>query len=108
MEQCPDNYFEEIVPGKDYQTKLPSVQGLQTAQVNPGDPAEQSAMLNESILNSTCGGLSHSDLQLLEVGRISHKVHKASDVAVWAQDDISPASYILSYKKANAILNWTP
>jgi hypothetical protein len=29
-------------------------------------------------------------------------------VGVWTDDDISPASYLLSYKHANAVLIWTP
>ena len=27
---------------------------------------------------------------------------------MWNQDDISPASYMLCYKAANAVFNWTP
>ena len=29
-------------------------------------------------------------------------------MSVWAQDDISPASYMFNYKTSNAALLWTP
>ena len=32
----------------------------------------------------------------------------ASKISVWTDDEISPASHLYSYKKTNAILQWSP
>lgn len=29
-------------------------------------------------------------------------------IGVWTHDEVSPASFMLSYKVSNALLNWTP
>ena len=54
---------------------------------------------------SSCSGLSEADLSLLNEGKLAHDSQK---IGVWVQDDVSPASYMLNYKVANAILWWTP
>lgn len=95
-DECPTNYFEEMVVGKEYQTKLPACLGV------PRDDLEQ-----EEWLNQTCGGLSVGDLEVLEVNR-SQKLAHDNRIAVWANDDVSPASFMLCHKHANGVFNWTP
>ena len=98
MEEHPERYYEELVPGKEYTTKLPRAQGIHR---------EETDLDNTAMFNATCGGLSQSDLQTLEVNRITHQTHDQR-IGVWTSDDISPASFMLNYKSANAIFNWTP
>ena len=50
-------------------------------------------------------GLSQSDIDLLQTG---DPLHDSSKMSVWAQDDISPASYMFNYKTSNAAMLWTP
>ena len=57
------------------------------------------------IDRKACTGLSEADLSLLKDGKLAHDSQK---IGVWVQDDISPASYMLNYKVANAVLWWTP
>jgi hypothetical protein len=85
FEECPGNYFEEIVPGKEYSTALPSVQGIQ----------------QEDSDTSLLKTLSKQELQ--EANRMQEQ-----KIAVWSSDDVSPASYMLGYKSSNALFNWTP
>lgn len=47
--------------------------------------------------------LTQHDLQTLDRPQKSDQ-----RIAVWSSDDVSPASYMLSYKTANAVFNWTP
>jgi hypothetical protein len=43
----------------------------------------------------------------LEVNKMLHQAHEQK-IGVWNQDEVSPASFMLSYKLSNAVLNWTP
>jgi len=52
FDECPERYYEELVPGKEYTTMLPSIQGIQKEDV-------------DKDLKQTCGGISLSDLQTL-------------------------------------------
>lgn len=58
-------------------------------------------MTNDS---DRCSGLSEKDLGLLADGKLAHE---GSKVGVWSQDDVSPASFLLSYRQANAMMSWT-
>lgn len=84
VEQQGERYYTELIPGKEYQTVLPQ------------------KPISESQLNS---GLSESDLDMLQTANTSNDSTKLS---VWAQDDISPASYMFNYKSSNAVMLWTP
>jgi len=68
-------------------------------------PNELSAQ-NELDLDRSAGpSLSEADLSLLNEGKLAYD---SSKIGVWVQDEVSPASYMLNYKVANAVLWWTP
>ena len=60
-------------------------------------------MENTALLN-TASGFTKSDPQTFDPNR----AHNDNRIGVWSSDDVSPASYMLSYKTANAVFNWTP
>lgn len=86
LEQHKDKYYFELIPGKEYMTTLPH-----RAATIPND-------------SDKCAGLSEKDLTLLADGKLAHE---GSKVGVWTHDDVSPASFLLSYRQANATMSWT-
>ena len=89
-----EQYYTELVPGLEYQTLLPQ-RGHETAMSDP----ELDGLMGAG------SSLRESDLSQLSEGRVPSEAQKSG---VWAQDDVSPASYMLNYKVANAVLWWTP
>ena len=81
FEENPDRYYEELVPGKEYITLLPKVQGIQKEDID---------MENTAIFNTL--GFTKSDHQIFDPNR----EHNDDRIGVWSSDDISPASYMLS------------
>ena len=61
-------------------------------------------MENTAFFNTT-NGFNKSELQAQEANRAFTNDNR---IGVWSSDDISPASFMLSYKTANAVFNWTP
>ena len=89
-----EQYYTELVPGLEYQTALPQ----------RGHEAAQSDLELDRVMCAG-GGLREADLSLLSEGKVACETQKSG---VWVQDDVSPASYMLNYKVANAVLWWTP
>jgi len=57
--------------------------------------------------------LTSADLALLEAAGddcqlVADSLAASSQISVWKDDDISPASFIYSHKTSNPILKWTP
>ena len=113
--------YQEVVRGKEYTTELPvnlkvlsrmknQKQEIDVTQVLSPTGSRKSIQDVSAITQqdtSSNWGWDHEQTSYMNQEDISGATGSLNLKGVWAGDEVSPASFLLSHKSANPMLHWT-
>jgi hypothetical protein len=97
--------YHEIIRGKEYSTEIP-IKIVSQSNLENEENVGNNMDLSKSIISKNTSYM--MDTSFNSDANVDKVMESLNINSVWQNDEVSPASYLLSHKKSNPSLHWDP